>query len=244
MANAKKQDYTFHKLSAIFPRMGSKQREPFVEDINKHGLRDPICLYEGEILDGRERYEACKAVAYTFDERDFFTLSSEDDPIDYLISHNLHKRHLTESQRGMVAARLATLKLGANQHNKQGTSIEGASKLLSVSTATTERAKAVIEKGVPGLVQLVDDNKLKASVAQKVANLPQEKQQELVTQAVAKIALAVRREDNPSDVYDALHGKLIAQLNKLKTAEAEAAATKTISQLQSYVTALKKPKAA
>jgi hypothetical protein len=68
-----------------------------------------------------------------------------------------HRRHLTESQRSMVAGKLATLKVGSNQHSKEGRpigppTIEDAANLLSVGTTGVKRAKQVIEHGSKAVV--------------------------------------------------------------------------------------------
>jgi ParB-like chromosome segregation protein Spo0J len=52
-------DYEFHPLANIFPLMEGDAFEELVEDIRRHGLRDPIVLFQGQILDGRNRYGAC-----------------------------------------------------------------------------------------------------------------------------------------------------------------------------------------
>jgi hypothetical protein len=73
-----------------------------------------------------------------------------DDPAAFVISLNLKRRHLSVSQRAMVAAKLANLNLGDNQH-REGSSIELASDLLNVGRETVKRAKAVQRDGAEEL---------------------------------------------------------------------------------------------
>jgi hypothetical protein len=79
-------------------------------------------------------------------------------PIAFVISLNLRRRHLDESQRSMVAARLATLRDG---QRKSGASIDAASQseaaeLLNVSRPSVQRARTVIDKGTDELKHAVD----------------------------------------------------------------------------------------
>jgi hypothetical protein len=52
--------YEFHPLTKIFPMMPSHEIDALAADIKKFGQRVPIVIYGGKILDGRNRYEACK----------------------------------------------------------------------------------------------------------------------------------------------------------------------------------------
>src|SRR5260370_26915168 len=137
-------NFEFHPLANIFPLIDGTEFDELVADIREHGLHEPIVVYEDRILDGRNRYRACTAAGV----KPTFTVYTGDDPVAYVISLNLRRRHLDESQRAMVAAKLATLKLGDNQHS-EGSSIEGASRLLNVGHASVERAEPVQRAATP-----------------------------------------------------------------------------------------------
>lgn len=92
-----------HPLSAAFPAMPDQEFRELVEDIRKHGQRDPILIYEGMVLDGWHRYTACIEIGF---EPKKFTWAG-DDPVSYVESVNLHRRHLTASQRAMAVVALA-----------------------------------------------------------------------------------------------------------------------------------------
>jgi len=86
----------FHELSNIFPLMSEKELEELAQDISKNGLLEPIILYENKILDGRNRYRACQLHQLPFETIDF---NGNCNPFDYVISLNLHRRHLNAAQR-------------------------------------------------------------------------------------------------------------------------------------------------
>jgi hypothetical protein len=162
----------FHPLAGIFPLPGEDERRAMADDIADHGLREPIATLEGRILDGRCRYLACKmaGVEPRFESHD------GEEPISYVLSRNFHRRHLTQPQRAMVAARLADLKSGANQHS-QGMPIGRASNLLKVSERSVARAKEIIRCGTPELVQAVESGEVSLHSAAQICRMPPEGQQ-------------------------------------------------------------------
>jgi len=168
-------DLTFSPLANIFPLMEGQEFDDLVADIKAHGLHEPIVIFRGQILDGRNRYRACIAAGIEWQSIPY----TGNDPLAYVISRNLQRRHLSESQRAMVAAKLATLKLGGNQHS-EGPSIEGSSKLLNVGHASVERAKIVQRAGVPELVAAVEQGKVSVSAAADIATQTPEQQRQIV----------------------------------------------------------------
>jgi hypothetical protein len=102
----------FHPLADIFPLLEGEAFTAFVENIKANGLLEPIVIHEGAILDGRNRFRACLAAGIEPDFEDY----TGDNPLAHVLSWNLHRRHLDESQRALIAARLATLPRGSNQH--------------------------------------------------------------------------------------------------------------------------------
>tara|TARA_Y100000310_G_scaffold158326_1_gene157756 strand:+ start:972 stop:1739 length:768 start_codon:yes stop_codon:yes gene_type:complete len=118
----------FHPIANIFPLMGEEDFNELVDDIRQNGLHQPIVVYEGHILDGRNRYRACKLAGVT-PEYVGFDYSNGNDPLSYVLSLNLHRRHLTASQRAVLAAEIADMIQG------ERTDLEPCAKLHKVSAS-------------------------------------------------------------------------------------------------------------
>jgi N6-adenosine-specific RNA methylase IME4/ParB-like chromosome segregation protein Spo0J len=167
----------FHPLADIFPLMEGEEFDALVTDIKANGVREPIVVHEDMILDGRNRYRACEIAGVD----PAYTVYTGDDPIAYVVSLNLRRRHLDESQRAMVAAKLATLRRGDNQHAQIcAPSQEKAAELLNVSRRTVQHAREVQDHGTPELVQAVERGAVSVSAAADIASQPIDVQREIV----------------------------------------------------------------
>jgi hypothetical protein len=103
-----------HPYAAVFPDMDDATYRALVDDIAANGLRLPITLYDGQILDGRNRYRACVELGIEPATEAY----KGTDPIDFVVSLNLRRRHLNESQIGMIAGRAEALKKGGQKGPK------------------------------------------------------------------------------------------------------------------------------
>jgi N6-adenosine-specific RNA methylase IME4 len=177
----------FHPLADIFPLVEGQEFADLVADIKAHGLHEPIVIYEDKILDGRNRYRACLEAGV----EPTFTAYTGDDPVAYVVSLNLRRRHLSESQRAMVAAKLATLKLGDNQYT-EGLPIGRSSELLNVGERSVARAREVIDRGATELVHAVEQGTVSVSAAADVAALPAQEQREIVARGEREILRAAQ----------------------------------------------------
>ena len=136
----------FHPLADIFPLIGGAEFESLAADILANGVLEPIVIYEGQILDGRNRYRAAMSVGVDCPKEEY----TGTDPAGYVVSLNIHRRHLTESQRAMAAAKLANMTVGQpekNSANLQNTSRAEAAKLLNVSERSVNTAKKIERQG-------------------------------------------------------------------------------------------------
>ena len=177
----------FHELANIFPMLGEEELKDLCADIEKNGLAEPITVYEGKILDGRNRATACqrlgiepKTVEYT-----------GDDPVAFVLSKNLHRRHLTTSQRAMIADELANMSEGRPELTAQNCAVNQseAAKRLSVSRRTVQEARKVRTKTVPEVAKAVKAGKVPVSVAARFADAPPEEQRE----AIARVERGEKR---------------------------------------------------
>ncbi len=87
--------------------------------------------------------------------------------MSFIVSHNLHRRHLDASQRAQVADKLTTLKHGQRSDTSKDVSVTQpqAAELLNVSLASVQRARKVRESGDEKLIAAVESGEVTVSAA-------------------------------------------------------------------------------
>jgi hypothetical protein len=98
-------DYPFHPIAGMFPLLEGGEFAAVVDDILAHGLLESIVLFEGMILDGRNRDRACREAGVEPRYREM-TFDSHADAVNYVISANIHRRHLTAEQKRELIEKL------------------------------------------------------------------------------------------------------------------------------------------
>ena len=180
-----------HPVADIFPRMTAAEYAALRDDIEAHGQREPIWVFDGQIIDGRHRAQACEELGIEPAVREYD--GDESGLVGFVVSLNLHRRHLDESQRSLVAARLATLPKGANQHASiDAPSQAQAADLLNVSRPSVQRAREVLVNGAPELVAAVERGEVSVSAAASVAEMPKEAQAEIIARGEREILEAAK----------------------------------------------------
>jgi len=89
-----------HPLCTLFPRLAGAEFESLKADIIAHGQREPIVVQNGLILDGGNRYRACVEAGIEPTIKEF----NGADPVAFVLSANLHRRHLTPGQQAAIVA--------------------------------------------------------------------------------------------------------------------------------------------
>ena len=89
-----------HPLCTLFPRLSGFEFECLKLDIKENGQREPIIIHEGMILDGGNRYRACIDIGIEPQTVQF----SGKNIVTFVLSANLHRRHLTPGQQAAIVA--------------------------------------------------------------------------------------------------------------------------------------------
>lgn len=166
----------YHELANMFP-MVEANIKAIAASIKEGGYNEetPIVLYQGKILDGRHRWEACK-LTNTQPTIIYFTGA---DPLKYVIDKNLNRYHLNESQRAVVAAKLANMQHGGDRRSDQAANLPvenletfpqvsqaQAAEMLNVSDRSIRTIKD-IERKAPELIEKIERGEMTANQANK-----------------------------------------------------------------------------
>jgi hypothetical protein len=195
----------FHPLSELFPLMYGREFDELVADITVNGLREPIVIFDGQILDGRNRWRACEQVN---EERDRVGLPPVsvptedyigDDALGFVLSLNLRRRHLNagqlaalsleieELQAAKAKERRAATQFGAVPANlpepeECGEASEKAAAVVGCSPRQVRKAKK-LKRERPDLLAKVESGEVSLHAAERQADedqRPQTEQREII----------------------------------------------------------------
>lgn len=199
--------YDVHPACALLPMMSEASLREMADDIKANGQQQPVILFEGRLLDGRNRLKACELAGVEPVVQSW----TGDDPVRWVLSLNFHRRHLTDSQKSIVGARAEQLL--AERAAEQATpepieeeaeapapveapepsremkrqAREAAAALVNVSTNAIARGRRLMEHAVPELVGAVARGSVTLTQASRVAKLDIERQRDLAAKGDAAI---------------------------------------------------------
>jgi ParB-like chromosome segregation protein Spo0J len=159
--------FELHPLCTLFPRITGAEFEALKADILANGLRQPIVIHEGMILDGGNRYRACIDIGVDPETVAF----AGGNLVSFVLSSNLHRRHLSPGQQAAIVASAqdwATAQtVGSNQHAVKASGPA----TLPDQTASTVASRAA-QSGASERTQRMADKVAKESpaLAKKVAH--------------------------------------------------------------------------
>jgi hypothetical protein len=156
-----------HELASFYPMHDKSRFAELVEGMRQSGYRDefPVVLYEGRILDGRNRY----AAAIEAGVEPCVVQFSGDDPMEFVIQANSNRRDLEPGQRVAIAKKLrAYWKEKGKTNMSEGGKSKGLSNLINHVNTQKEVAKAVgVSTGIIGMVDVIE--KTSPELFEKVA---------------------------------------------------------------------------
>jgi len=155
--------YEAHELALVFPPMSEPEFAAFKEDIREQGQQESIILYEGKILDGLHRYRACRELG-----REPRVVRFEGNPraaAQLVLGRNFHRRHLTTSQRALIAAEMCKLRPRGNTGTSPYLTAAQASTLMGVGQDLVKDAKHLLRSGDQELLRSVRDGVQSVSAA-------------------------------------------------------------------------------
>ena len=168
--------WDFHELANLLPMTDTEAYTKLRDDIQKYGLLEPITVWENMILDGRNRARACQELGI----EPKYVEYEGNDPVGFVLSKNVHRRQLTQSQLAMLVKKLADLPKGRPDLNAQALTQEEAAERLGVSERLLQFAKKVHKNAIPEVVALVEAGTLTVDKAAALAKATPEQQLEAV----------------------------------------------------------------
>jgi hypothetical protein len=168
-----------HPKAGIFPPMKDEELADLVKSIRKNGFQGSIQLDKDRyIIDGANRQKACEIANVTPRYRIWDGLGSLQ---EFVLMKNMHRRHLSATQKAFIAARFATLKQGQKLSDiscktTDSLTIQEASEKFKANEQYTKKAKRIIEKGIDEVIDAVSSDRISIQEGFDLSDLGQSEQ--------------------------------------------------------------------
>ncbi|MGI8515375.1 MAG: ParB/RepB/Spo0J family partition protein [Acidimicrobiia bacterium] len=134
----KASDLEVHPVAAAFPMLADDELQALAGDIAANGLRQPIVIQGGVLIDGRNRLRACELAGV---EPTAVELAADVDPVAFILSANLARRHMSKGQQALALARVEIAAGGWDHGHKSELSSD-----FGISTRYMAMARTVIDR--------------------------------------------------------------------------------------------------
>ena len=185
---AKRKYPSLHPACKLFPLLGENELQELADDIKENGLQNAIVLHNGKVLDGQNRLAACKLSGT---EPRFVEWKGSGSPLHWAVSQNIMRRHLTASQRAVVALDLLPMmEKEAKQRQKRskgrgkkvaqefatnnGKASEAAGRIVQSNARYVEMVKQINQEQ-PEMIDRIRSGELSVPEARKLVSLPSNK---------------------------------------------------------------------
>ena len=169
-----------HPLSTDWPDLPPAEYAALVHSISAHGVRLPIAIYQGMVLDGWHRYKACHELGIA-DEcpRTDVSFVAHANPVDYVIAANGHRRHLTPGQWAGIYAEIETIGTGRKKGHDCGFTVEDLARFGYASERSIQAARAVLAQA-PVLLPHIKDGTIAPNDALNLIGEPPDLREEAI----------------------------------------------------------------
>lgn len=183
-------EYEFHETANAFPFISGEAYETLKRDIEKNGILEPVYIYDGKIIDGRNRYRIAIDLGLT----DIPTQEYQgDNPVGFVQSMNLHRRQLSPSQKAAAAAFLADFKQGHHHDDESYETQASLAKKLGISRRMVVEATSLKKHAGEKLIERVRNGEISLHNATALAKLTESEQESVTESGTENIKIVAKK---------------------------------------------------
>lgn len=210
-----------NKFKDLIPCLSNEEFLQLEENILRDGIREPICVWNGVILDGHNRYSIAQKHVLNFQTKEM-TFDNENECIYWIIKNQLGRRNITVFVRNELALKLKPVlqELAKNNLSNAGKGLEISTKvntreelsiIANTSSNTISKVEKIQQNAIPKVIEIVRKNDISINQAEKISQFTPEKQERIlpfvesgftVEKAIVEIKKQERQEKIDTQIVD------------------------------------------